>query len=140
MPPDKIGLILDGDVLYHQGQCQGIYLLANNVSVNNQVYWYQQDGNWGIWFGQSWIGWIVGPITYLGQDSGNIIGPYGQGIKWPTEISNGYRYWNTTSWVFASSNDLEFLQCKYKSHNTPRGNTAFIMNHIKNSFSFNYLP
>ena len=105
-------LKLDGDVLYRQGQCQGIYLLANNVSVNNKVYWYQQDGNYGIWFGQSWIGWIVGPITYLGQDIGYIIGPYG--VKWPTEISNGYRYWNTTSWVLASSNDLEFFQCKYR--------------------------
>ena len=114
LPPEKMGLMLNGDILNHHGQCQGTYLLENNGSANGHVYWYQQDGNRGIWFGQSYTGWHVGPITYLGQDSGNIIGPYGQGIKWPTEISNGYRYWNATSWVLASSNDLKFLQCKYK--------------------------
>ena len=137
MPRDKIGLKLDGDVLNHQGQYQGNYLLSNNGSINGHVYWYQQNGNHGIWFGQSWISWIFGHINDLGQEIGYIFGPYGQGIKWPTEISNGYWYWNFTSWVLASSNDLKFLLCKYKSQIIPKGYTAFIMNHTKNSFSFN---
>ena len=119
-------LILEGDVLHYQGQCQGTYLLSNNVTINNQVYWYQQDGNHGIWFGQSYTGWIVGPITNLGEDYGGILGPYGQEIKWPTQISIGYRYWNSSSWMPASSNDLEFLLCKYKSQIIPKGKDIMV--------------
>ena len=115
LPPDKMRLILDGDVLYHQGQRQGTYLLANNVSINNQAYWYQQDGNYGIWFGQFYTGWIFGSLDVLGQDNGGIIGPSGQEIiKWPTQIiSNSFTYWNSTNWVPASSNEFVLDECEF---------------------------
>ena len=95
--------------MYHE------HYTTNNVSVNNQVYWYQQDGNYGIWFGQFFTGWIFGSLDVLGQDNGGIIGPSGQEIiKWPTQIiSNSFTYWNSTNWVPAPSNEFVLDECEF---------------------------
>ena len=111
LPPECMALVLSGDVFYHHKLYEGTYCLAENVSVNGHEYWYKPKGEMGVWFGQVYKGWIVGTIAFLGQDIGSMHGPFGQ-ETWPTKNSNGYRYYNSSSWVPASSRDLRFYDRK----------------------------
>ena len=113
-PPYKMNLILDGLALAIQGERQGIYLLSEGSKVNGYEHWYQQDGLNGVWFGLTRVCWTVGPIGFLGQDYGGIIGPDGQyEVKWPTEISVGYRFHANSIWNPATSHEVVFIECKY---------------------------
>ena len=113
-PPYKMNLILDGLALAIQGERQGIYLLSEGSKVNGYEHWHQLDGSNGVWFGQSYTGWLVGDIGLLGQDYGGIIGPDGQyEVKWPTEISVGYRFHANSIWNLATSHEVVFIECKY---------------------------
>ena len=113
-PPHKMNLILEGQALANQGKKQGIYLLSDGSKVNGYEHWYQRDGLNGVWFGQSYTGWFVGPIGSLGQDYGGITGPDGQDeVKWPTEISVGYEFYGNSNWNPAASHEVVFIECKY---------------------------
>ena len=113
-PPYKLNLILDGHALAFQGDCQGIYLLEEGSKINGYEHWYQPDGSNDVWFGQSYTGWHVAGIAWLGQDYAGIVGPDGQDeVKWPTQISVGYRFYGNSSWIPAASHEVVFIECKY---------------------------
>ena len=113
-PPHKMNLILEGQALANQGKKQGIYLLSDGSKVNGYEHWYQRDGLNGVWFGQSRQSWQVGLIGSLGQDYAGIVGPDGQDeVKWPTQISVGYRFYGNSSWIPAASHEVVFIECKY---------------------------
>ena len=109
-PPSSIQLILDGDAREVHFETQGNYTIVQEL-INGFPYWVHQNGEQAIWFGPtSYPSWIVGPETNLGN-YGYIFGPYGVDV-WPTQIINGYVYWDGSSWQYPSSSDLIFKDCK----------------------------
>ena len=110
-PPSSIQLILDGDAREVQFERQGNYTIVQEL-INGFPYWVQQKGDNAIWFGSSsYPSWIVGPETYLGSTTGGIYGPYGIDF-WPTQIIDGYEYWNGSSYQYFPSSDLILRDCK----------------------------
>ena len=110
-PPSSIQLILDGDAREVQFDKQGNYTIVQEL-INGFPYWVQQNGGNAIWFGPtSYPSWIVGLEIHLGQNHGGIFGPYGVNV-WPTQIIDGYDYWDGSSFQYFASSDLILKDCK----------------------------
>ena len=105
-------LFLKGEVLKRRGYLQGNYLLAENSIVNDHPYWYKQDGDYGIWYGETYNGWILSGLGNLGTNMASIVGPYWlDEVKWPTQIQEGFRYYYT-KWRNTTSDEVVFVECK----------------------------
>ena len=102
---------MDGNSLERQSLKQGNYTLVQEL-INGFPYWVQQNGEQAIWFGlTSYPSWVAGDAIDLGTTKGGIFGPYGVDF-WPTQIIDGYEYWDGSSWQYFSSSDLILRDCK----------------------------
>ena len=103
--PRSKELILDGVAKQFYSETMGNYTLVQEL-INGYPYWVQQNGDNAIWFGStSYPSWVVGPETFLGSTTGFIWGPYGVDF-WPTQIIDGYDYWDGSSIQYFASSDL----------------------------------
>ena len=100
-PPQKIYLALSGHAKTKQPSKEGFYYLAKD-NFNGFPYWKQRDSYNAIWFRDSWHrGWTVD----------GIIGP-NDITAWPTQISDGYKYWDGYKWQLAMSTELTVIDCE----------------------------
>ena len=99
-------LVLSG----YANTVEGFYHLEKD-NFDGFPYWKQENGDNAIWFQKSGRrAWTIGHEDYLGQDyDGIIIGP-NDITTWPTQISEGFKYWDGSNW---QSNDILFEECKY---------------------------
>ena len=99
-----------------QSKCEGTYRIVKNKSVNGQPYWTQQNGIHAIWFYMLQDGrkyWFLGLEAYLGSNIAYIAATISS-FAWPTQIINGFYYFDGTGYSTVSpSNDVFFKDCKY---------------------------
>ena len=113
-------LFLNGEVLKRKEFLQGNYLLAENSIVNDHPYWYKQDedygmqlGDYGIWYGATYNGWIINGLGNLGTNLAHMVGPYWlDEVKWPTQIQEGFRFYWLSKWRDTTSDEVVFVECK----------------------------
>ena len=104
---------LKNGALIHQPNRQGIYQRAGKVngktswiSLNNQALWYNAPSD----------DWMIGPVDYLGTDTGAIQSNGDQGISsCPYNVPNdAWEYWNN-GWIIADANDVS-IECLSGNH------------------------
>ena len=101
-----MNLILNSDAKNEQGSKQGIYVLGEKL-INSYPYWAQQNGSNAIWFRETNRRWYIGPKNYLGGGLSGIRGPRGIDRS-PTQIINGWRYYDNGIWKDTSASDIIF--------------------------------
>ena len=105
-------MVLRKNVKNKLSDMQGFYSLAKE-NINGLPYWKQTYGDHAVWFRKSWYsGWTVGHEYSLGHDYPGIIGP-DDTTAWPTQIFNGYKYWDGTTWYPTTATDVIFKSCKF---------------------------
>ena len=109
--PPKIQLILGGTVKDQHDDTQGIYLLVQDF-INGRYFWNQVGGTNAIWFQRSWYtSWMIGPEAYLGQNYTGITLPNAL-YSWPTQILDGYKFWDGANWQSSDSTKITIKDCK----------------------------
>ena len=99
-------MILNGDAKNIHPDRQGIYILGQKL-INSHPYWEQQNGSNAIWFRETIRRWYIGPKNYLGGGLAGIRGPRGMDRS-PTQIINGWRYYDNGIWKDTSASEIIF--------------------------------
>ena len=99
-------LILNGDAKNKHESLQGIYSLGEKL-VNSHPYWEQQNGSNALWFDRTFREWTVESKIHLGESYGGIVGPKGVDRS-PTQIVNGWRYYDNELWKDATISEIIF--------------------------------
>ena len=99
-------LILNSNAKNEQGSKEGIYVLREKL-INSYPYWEQQNGSNAIWFRETNRRWYIGPKNYLGGGLSGIRGPRGIDRS-PTQIINGWRYYDNGIWKDTSASEIIF--------------------------------
>ena len=100
---------LKNGALIHQPNRQGIYQRAGKVngktswiSLNNQALWYNAPSD----------DWMIGPVDYLGTDTGSISSTGEQGrSSCPYSVPNdAWEYGDNDGWIIVDANDVN-IEC-----------------------------
>ena len=85
-PPEKIELILDGEMKEQFPEMSGSFIQGEGL-INQNPYWLHQTGTSAIWYHWFFLDWIVGNEVNLGDFWGNI---YAQSDQ--NTVANGSKY------------------------------------------------
>ena len=76
--------------------------------INEQNYWVHRCGHSAIWWSNECSSWCVGVFEKLGSKFAGIVGPYFK-RKWPTLITDGWKYSDGSNWIDANQENIMFL-------------------------------
>jgi hypothetical protein len=107
---------LKNGALSYQSSKQGIYQRAGKV--NGKTSWISSSSH-ALWFNPASGDWMIGPVEYLGTDSGFISSTGDQGrSSCPYNVPNDAWMYGSpvvNSWVIAGANDVS-IECLTGNH------------------------